>query len=224
MNLAEEAFKELFPTKEINRKLSVSYSGKFKTYNANVRYTQAKMDFSLAREWSEISEEIQKGLIQSLLLKVYKNKTPDGKQIRTLALDLYDSFIKQIPKYSKVTKIDPTIKESFDRMNKMYFNGFLDTPNLVWGRESFAKLGTYEYTSDTITISKVLVGEGMLLDFVVYHEMLHKALNYKSKNGRNYHHTPEFRRREKLFYESDAEKKLTYFLRKKRLRKAFRFF
>ena len=216
MNIAQTALKELFPDKEIATR--INYSGKFKSYNANVKYDYKTMVFNLSREWKEVSEEIQIGLLQGLILKVFKKKGT------TTNIDLYEKFSKNITKFSKVDKIDSILKESFDRINQKYFYNFMDSPNLIWGQESFAKLGSYEYISNTITISAVLRGESELLDYVMHHEMLHKKLKYKHKNGRNYHHTPEFRRMEREYEDKDAEKKLTVFLRRKRLKRAFKFF
>lgn len=217
MNIADKAFKELFPEKTINN-IKITYSNKFKAYNANVKYNGRQTVFSLSAVWKEVSEEIQIGLIQSLLLKIFKEKK------RTLNIELYNQFLKNLPKYSTPKRINPFLEESFDRMNKKYFFDFLDTPNLIWGRESFHKLGSYEYATDTITISTVLKDELEILDYVMYHEMLHKKLKFTSKNGRNYHHSAEFRKKEKEFEGNNMENRLTVFLRKKRFRRAFRFF
>lgn len=218
MNLAEKAFKELFSNKKNFRALKIDYSGKFKPYNANVKYSSFEMKFNLSKEWNEISDEIQIGLMQSLLLKVFKKKG------RTINIDLYEKFVKNVSKYGQVEKTDDVLEASFDRNNKKYFYDFLEKPNLVWGRESFTRLGRYEYLTNTITISTILKTDKDMLDFVMYHEMLHKKLNYHSKNGRNYHHTAEFRRLEKQFETHGMDQKLTSFLRKKRLKKAFRLF
>ncbi|MFH1770517.1 MAG: hypothetical protein ABH828_03090 [archaeon] len=217
MNIAEQAFKELFPDKKLNT-VRIEYSNKFKAYNANVKYNNRQTVFNLSSVWKDVSEEIQIGLIQSLLLKIFKDKK------RTLNIELYNQFLKNLPKYASPQKINSFLEKVFNRVNKKYFHNFMDTPNLVWGRESFHKLGSYEYASDTITISTVIKEEQNLLDYVMYHEMLHKKFKFASKNGRNYHHTAEFRREEKKFEDLDAEKKLTSFLRKKRFKKAFRFF
>ncbi len=216
MGFGQKALKELFPEKDIS--IEIVYSGKFKPYNANVKYNYQKMVFSLSKTWECVSEEIQIGLIQSLLLKIFKSKKT------TMNLDLYEKFSKNITNFSKVNKVDSVLKESFDRNNKQYFFDFMDFPNLVWGRQSFNKLGSYEYATNTIIISTVLKESPELLDYVMYHEMLHKHLKYESKNGRNYHHTPEFRSLERKWHDKDAEKKLTSFLRRKKLKKAFSFF
>ncbi|MFH1589106.1 MAG: SprT-like domain-containing protein [archaeon] len=218
MNIAEKAFNDLFPDKSESRDIKISYSNKFKQYNANVRYNRQLIAFSLSKSWKEVSKEIQIGLIQSLMLRVFKEKK------KTMNMDLYENFLKNLPKYSVAENIDSLLEESFDRVNRQYFHNYMDTPNLVWGRESFRKLGSYEYATNTIIISTILENELELLDYVMYHEMLHKKLKFTSKNGRNLHHSTEFRRLEKEFENKDAERKLTLFLRKKRFKKAFRFF
>ncbi len=218
MNLVEKAYSDLFEGKKLNRVAKTVYSGKFKSYNANIKYNWRSVIVSMAKEWFQISDEIKIGLIQVLLVKVFKSKR------KTTNMDLYSSFIKNLPKFTEPEKINPDLKKSFDRMNKTYFYDFLDVPNLVWGQESFTKLGSYEYLSNTIIISTVLKEETELLDFVMYHEMLHKKLSYKVKNNRDMYHTSEFRKREKEFYVEGIDKRLQAFIRKKKLSRAFRFF
>ena len=74
MNLPEQAFIQLFPDKEIEYKFSITYNNRFKPYNANVRYTRKNINFNLSKRWRKVSKEIQIGLIQSLLLKIFKKK------------------------------------------------------------------------------------------------------------------------------------------------------
>jgi hypothetical protein len=216
MNTAEKAFSELFPERESSRALHIKYSRAFKPYNANVQYNPVQMTFRLSRHWKEVSEDIRIGLIQSLLVKVYKEKK------KTLNMDLYDNFMRNIGDYAKADKSDPVLEESFDRVNAKYFDGFLDRPNLIWGEKSFSKLGSYAYGGNTITISKVLEDDQELLDYVMYHEMLHKKHKYHTKNGRSFHHTTRFRKDERSFENPGIEERLTSFLRKKRVAERFR--
>lgn len=219
MNLAEKAHQSLFPNRVEKRSLEVNYSGKFRPFNANAKYDRKKMVFSLSKNWLEFSEELRIGLIQHLLTKIIKDDYEE-----TFELDLYLKFIKNLSNYSKVDKTDSELLESFNRVNKEYFDDDMSAPNLVWGSTSFNKLGHYEYTTDTILISSVLRGEKDLLDYVVFHELLHKKLGFKKSGKRFFHHSKEFKEEEAKFKLKDAEKKLKSFLRKKKLVKAFRFF
>ena len=216
MNLAERAFLELFPEKKLNKRLRVKYSRAFNPYNANVRYTSFSMSFNLSHEWKKVSNEIKIGLIQTLLLRVYKEKK------KTLNIDLYENFIKKIGDYSKVKESDPVLEQSFRRVNEKYFGGFIDKPNLKWGNTSFSKLGSYEYGSNTIVISKVFQEDDELLDYIMYHELLHKKHKFESRNGRSYHHTRRFREKEKEFDNPMIKDKLERFLKKKRIKRVFK--
>ncbi len=212
MNLAERAFVELFPEKKLAKELKVKYSRAFNPYNANVRYTPLSMTFRLSREWKQVSEEIRIGLIQSLLVKVYKEKK------RNINIDLYENFIKNIGDYSEVRESDPLLEQSFKRVNEKYFSGFLEKPNLRWGGNSFSKLGTYEYGSNMVTISNIFRQDQELLDYIMYHELLHKKHKFSTKNGRSYHHTGKFRKKEREFENPEIEEKLKKFLARKKVK------
>ncbi len=214
-------FQDFFPSKNIPR-LSLRYSGKFKAYNATVHYTlQSKtiteIEFRLSREFEEVDELIQTGLLQHLLNRVYKT----NKQ--TVEQDLYDSFLKRVVKYQPPKESDPQLVELFHVLNEQYFDGRLDMPTLRFGKEAFRTLGHYHYQSDTVTISPILLERKDLLSFVLYHELLHKKHGFEtSSSGRNHYHTPAFRRDEKKFHIPDVEKQLEQFISKKKRR--FRFF
>ena len=88
-------------------------------------------------------------------------------------------------------------------------------PNLVWGSNSTTKLGSYEYGTDTITMSRILADDEECLDYVMYHEMLHKKVKFYTKNNKSYSHTSEFRRKEKEFENFEAvDKRLEMLVRK----------
>lgn len=218
MDLMEQAFKGLWPEKEFNLIWTLRYSDAFSTFNANVRYTKKSLNFKLSMEWKEVSDEIKIGLIQSLMIKVFKDK---GK--KTTNIDLYNLFIKNVHISAPKTDIDPVLSESFDRVNDKYFAGMMEKTNLILGNHNFSKLGTYEYGSDTITISTVLLKDESLLDYVMYHEMLHKKLKFTSGAQRNLHHSREFRSKEKEWEDKEAEIKLKNFLRSQKRKSFFKF-
>jgi len=218
MNLAERAFSELFPDKKLTKQLIIKYSRAFNAYNANVKYSAFSMTFSLSYDWKKVNDEIKLGLIQLLLLKAY------GERRRhTLNIDLYEKFIKSVGDYREVTESDPLLERSFSRVNDKYFYGMLDKPNLRWGGNSFSKLGTYEYGANMVTISSVFKPEDAqeLLDYIMYHELLHKKHKFSTKNGRSYHHTTHFRKKEKEFDNPRIEDELKKFLTKKKVKAVF---
>jgi hypothetical protein len=213
MNLAERAVFDFYNGFLDNRKISLKYSGRFKGFNANVTYTNRDVVFNLSKAWLEFSEEIRIGLIQSLALKVFK------KEGSSLELDLYYKFVSNLPKYAKVDKNDPLLEDSFKRINFKYFENSLTRPNLVWGLDAFTKLGHYEHQTDTVLISNIFKKDLELLDYIMFHELLHKKHGImRTKTGRAIHHSREFREEEKTYLDKDVEKKLRIFVRKKRFK------
>ncbi len=220
--IIEDAFADLFPDKNLSDySFSLDYSAKFSPYNGNVRKRGNQIEFGFSHKWKHISREIQIGLAQHLFVKLFKVKK------KTTNMDIYSHFMRSIHIAAPKTIFEPILKASFEKSNEQFFNGMMEMPNLEWGSESFAKLGQYAYGSDTITISTILkdAPEG-LLDYVMYHEMLHKKLKFTtSKGGRTFHHPPEFKRLEALFPNAERlEKELSIWAGKKRKGLLPRFF
>lgn len=229
MNIGEEAYTELYPGKSLGYNISVKYSRQFKPYNANVRRYGNNLVFHLSKDWKKISREIQIGLLQELLTKILKsdrnevsgelkNKKFLSDKKKTMNMELYNMFLKNVHIAIPKTKTNSVLEASFNRNNDAFFNGMLDIPNLQWGTDSTSKLGCYEYGSDTITISTIFqFADPLLLDYVIYHEMLHKKFKFENKNGRTLHHSAEFRRMESKFPNRDVlEKDVSKLARKHR--------
>lgn len=98
----------------------------------------------------------------------------------------------------------------FTRVNARYFAGSLTPPHLRWSRSpTYRTLGHYNYLTDTVVISALLDASDIpayALDFVMYHELLHKALGVTAMNGRRRAHTTAFRRAEREFVEYEKAK------------------
>ncbi len=210
MAIVDESFERLFPGAEFGFAATLGYSGKFKPYNATVRKVGSRLHFSLSRSWEGVSEEIVIGLIQNLLVKVLRK----GKA-STMNMQLYDEFIRGISEVAAVdAQGDELLEASFSRVNEKYFHNFVEKPNLKWGMGSFRKLASYDYHTNTITVSNLFsTAPRNLLDYLMYHEMLHKKLKFGSSNGRTRHHSSEFRRLEREFEGGDAiEREINSFL------------
>ena len=79
--LVKEAFKELYPEKELKYDVSLRYSKKFKSYNANVKLYRNSLMFHFSKDWKNISKEIQIGLIQELMMKILKSNRNKAREI-----------------------------------------------------------------------------------------------------------------------------------------------
>ena len=224
MGIVEEAFSRLFPGTDFAFEAQVSYSGKFRPYNATVRKAGNSLHFSLSRNWKNTSDEIVIGLIQHLLVKILRKERffaaaadfNSGK-ILSLNMQLYDDFIRGMSDVATAPAnavSDERLESSFSRVNEKYFLNFMEKPSLKWGLDSFRKLASYDYHTNSVTVSRLFAeAPEHLLDYLVYHELLHKRLKFSSSNGRTRHHNAEFRRLEGQFENSGSvEAELNSFL------------
>jgi hypothetical protein len=98
----------------------------------------------------------------------------------------------------------------FDRVNAAYFDGVLSAPRLTWNKTlTHRKFGHYQFNTDTVMLSLSLDDAAVppyVVEFVMYHELLHKHLGVKLINGRRYAHTTEFRNAERCFAQYEQAK------------------
>jgi hypothetical protein len=106
------------------------------------------------------------------------------------------------------------LRQVADTLNQTYFGGRLKV-DITWGKASIGpahrchrggtatiQLGSYSYDDRLVRIHRVLDRPdvpGYVVEAVVYHELLHAAMPPVVQEGRRLYHTPEFRRRERLF-------------------------
>ena len=113
------------------------------------------------------------------------------------------------------------LQDSFNRVNNRYFNGCITKPHLRWSNGfTRRKFGDFQGDINTITISRSLDHPQIpiyVLDYVMYHELLHKKLGAKQVNRRRYTHTPEFREAEKKFARIKDARKILSSLSRKRI-------
>lgn len=207
--LGIQAFEGLFK-KMPEKKVSVRYSSKFSSYNATIASSSTYIQFRLSRDFSEVGDEIKIGVMQYLLTRLHKKKLPLLQA--TLEMQLYDTFLKKIGEWHSSSGgkiVDKELEESFERINKTYFDSFMLAPTIKWGTQSKTRIGYYTFANDTVTLSTILKGERQEIcdarDYVLYHELLHKKHKYEHKEGRTRSHTKEFRKDEAKFITQTGE-------------------
>ena len=215
MNLIDQSFKELFPTKQLTYQTILKYNKKLGPFNANIKLYHNILQVNMNHQWQEIDQEIQKGLIQTLLVKMFKKRFR-YKTKTTFNIELYHNFTKKIHLMTPKTKTHPVLEESFHRVNQNHFHKLIEQPNLVWGTASKSKLACYHFHNDPITVSTIFQNtQAEILDYLIYHELLHKKQKFKYKRGRTYFHTKKFRQAESLFpNQKSIERKINSIIRK----------
>jgi predicted metal-dependent hydrolase len=105
-------------------------------------------------------------------------------------------------------------------VNREYFNGKIQQPHLVWNnRVTKRKFGHYQWDTDTVMVSRSLDDPRVpefVVDFVIYHELLHKKRGSVLVNQRRVVHSKSFREEESCFARySEAQEYLNKLSQKK---------
>lgn len=215
MNIIQESFQRLFPNRTFDYSTEEYYTRQLSDFNANIKLEGKKITVKYNLQWKSVDPEIKIGLVQSLLLKLFKARKWEQDYSR-INLNLYNDFVKRIPEFCEKTKNDHVLEESFVRVNDKFFSGIMDQPNLTWGTHSTRKLASYNYHNDTVTVSKVFQNSREeLLDYLMYHELLHKQLKFQNSGTRNAFHTKRFKQAENIYPSKDLiEKEINSEIRK----------
>ena len=180
--------------------------------NHTIRVRKGKVYVRIAEIFADAPPEAQKALAFILVGKLFRKKIP------TQTSDVYRAFVKTHEiqakaienKRRKGRKVITTSKgeiydldEIFNRLNETYFRRQIEKRTLSWSqRKTFRILGHHDATHETIVVSKSLDNRKVppfVVEFVVFHEMLHVFHPTVHRNNRRYNHTPQFRADEKKF-------------------------
>lgn len=161
-----------------------------------------------------------RGLAYVLVGKLLRKRIPAGAREVYAAYSKSDALRERAAasKRTRGRKVITSSKgsvydldEIFDEVNSKYFAGSIPRPVLTWSaRKTYRILGHHDATHDHVAISRSLDSRDVpryIVEYVVFHEMLHIAHPTKHVNGRRYNHTPAFKRDERKFAQYDAAEK-----------------
>jgi hypothetical protein len=149
---------------------------------------------------------------------IFNKKNNKNRLLETIQSQKYQAVLQDMELHSGVIERSKGIyfdlDKSFNRVNKKYFNANIGKPKLVWSRTfNCRKFGHYEHSHDIVMVNSTLDHSDVhqyTVDFIVYHELLHKKLGIKQKGTRIVSHDAEFRKQERQFEKyNKARKQLT---------------
>lgn len=180
-----------------------------------------------------IAQESFCGAPDSVLIPLLElSLDPSNKGARAVLRDYaFSEEYRIVRKYLEYLAVPPdsfaagqlfNLGDSYERVNQEYFLGKLGRPHLTWSsRLTHRKFGHYQWDTDTVMISKALDQPGVpeiVIDFVVYHELLHKKLGVKKTKHNRIAHTQAFREAEERFTEIKKARQHLNRIAKKRAR------
>jgi len=170
------------------------------------------LSFKISDYMDGAPDEVTKALAWYLICRAKGSKCPAGMTVQYLdyarSTDLWDTKRDTFISRARNLSFRPVgnhrdLGEVFDYVNGCYFSGGLRRPDLAWTKESpSSRLGFYFKALNLLAANRVLDSERVpryVLEFVVYHELLHEVMNPKGTATRSIHHTKEFKERERQF-------------------------
>jgi len=185
----------------------------FAGLNHTARLNDGRLTVRVSDIFVDAPSEVYYALALILLAKLYR------KKIDTAHQTTYRSFILQseIQERARAVRTQRSrvnagrgargrhidLEELFDKLNQHYFAGSIDKPRLSWSaRKSRFVLGRYDATHHTIFVSRLFDAPtvpGYVIEYVMFHEMLHVKHQTRIRDSRIIVHTPEFKIEERNF-------------------------
>jgi predicted metal-dependent hydrolase len=163
----------------------------------------------IAGTFRTVPEDIIRILSLILLAKIFRLRVDSGLR-RQYRAYVEDHLLPAQPvrprriskKYTAAGRVY-NLASVFKALNQRYFENKLPLPVLGWSlRKSVSRLGFYSRDRQLLVISRIFDNPKVpvhVIEYLVYHEMLHMYFPVEKRNGRTYIHTRAFREREKAF-------------------------
>jgi predicted metal-dependent hydrolase len=206
----ESAYRELRP-----RAAMPQFELKFFAF-ANVNNTIRLKEGRLLVRVSDLLEGAPSPVLSSiahiLLAKIYRcpidprhaaryRKYVSGREISRKA-----HLVRQIRGRKRIASARGNtydLEAIFDELNHRYFHGLLGRPQMTWSaNDSRRLLGHYDPAHNAIVVSRIFDDARMpryVVEYLVYHEMLHLKHPVQLRGSRRCVHSPEFQSEEQLF-------------------------
>lgn len=185
--------------------------------NHTIRLRDGRAFVRIADVCREMPNDAQRALAYILVAKLFRRRVPQR------AKDIYADYAKSTEvreqaaenKRTRGRKIVTTDKGEFfnlttifNKLNRSHFKGKLPKPVLTWStRKTYRILAHHDATHETIVVSRSLDSSDVpafVVEYIVFHEMLHIYHPTVHHNGRRYNHTAAFRADEEKFEHFDA--------------------
>lgn len=180
--------------------------------NAQISYQKNLLVVKMSDILAGAPEPVQEALAEILLSKLFRQPVPAASQ------DRYRRFLnrKDVRQGLELVKglrgrkhlSDPVGKhynltELYEDLNFRYFGGLMARPTLSWSRHASRNLlGHYDPPHNTIVLSRFLDRAKVpqvVVEYVMFHEMLHLRHPAEQRATRRCVHTRAFKKEEKQF-------------------------
>ncbi len=210
LEIFQEAFQELRPGDSLPEFKIDFYA--FANINNTIRLRNGRLLVRLSDLLEGAPESVLRAIAHILLAKMYRKAIDRGQSARYRKYVASHEIVHKAHLVRQMRgrkKLRPPrghffdLDAVFEGLNTRFFHGLMARPRMSWSQTKTRRiLGHYDPAHNAIVISRIFDHPAMpqyVLDYVVYHEMLHLKHPVKLRGSRRCVHSAEFQEEEKRF-------------------------
>src|SRR5581483_262931 len=192
----------------------------FANINNTVRLRDNVLLFRISDLLEGAPENVLHAIAHILIAKIYRKDIDPGHAARyrrfvgSHAITQKAHLVRQMRGRKRIDGPVGNVyhlDEIFEELNTKFFFGLMARPSMTWSQNSARNLlGHYDPAHNAIVVSRVFDHVRVpryVVEYIVYHEMLHLKHPVRLKGSRRCVHSKQFQEEEKLFPHLEEAKK-----------------
>ncbi len=210
LEIFQETYRELRPAAAVPE-LKIEFFA-FANVNNTIRLRNGRLLVRLSDLLEGAPDTVLRAIAHILLAKMYRRSIDRGQAAR---------YRKYVASHDIVRKIHLVrqmrgrkrlhsargrfydLDTVFEQLNTRFFHGLMARPQMSWSQTKTRRiLGHYDPAHNAIIISRIFDHPAVpsyVLEYIVYHEMLHLKHPVRLRGSRRCVHSAEFQAEERLF-------------------------
>jgi predicted metal-dependent hydrolase len=218
IKLFEETYRELRPQCEVPE-LRVEFFG-FANINNTIRLREGRLLVRVSDLLEGAPHQVLKAIAHILLAKMYRRPVDREhaaryrRYVSAQHISRKAHLVRQMRGRKRIHSAQGRaydLDTIFEELNVRFFHGLLARPRMTWsGEHARNRLGHYDPAHNAIVVSRVFDQPRVprvVVEYIVYHEMLHLKHPVRMRGSRRCVHSAEFQAEEKMFPRLDEAKK-----------------
>lgn len=215
LEIFQDTYRELRPVAAIPE-LNIEFFA-FANVNNTIRLRNGRLLVRLSDLLEGAPDAVLRAIAHILLAKMYRQPIDRGQAARYRKYVASHEIVRKTHLVRQLRgrkMLRPARGHSYDldtifeELNKRFFHGLMARPRMSWSQTKTRRiLGHYDPAHNAIIISRIFDHPAMpayVLEYIVYHEMLHLKHPVRLRGSRRCVHSPEFQAEEKLFPQMTA--------------------
>jgi len=210
LEIFQEAYSQLRPASSLPE-IKIEFFA-FANINNTIRLRNGRLLVRLSDLLEGAPDAVLRAIAHILLAKMYRQPVDRGHAARYRRYVASREIVRQAHLVRQIRgrkRLRPArgryydLDAIFEELNTRFFHGLMARPRMSWSQTRTRRiLGHYDPAHNAIIISRIFDHFAVpqyVVEYIVYHEMLHLKHPVKLKGSRRCVHSAEFQAEEKLF-------------------------